>query len=417
MPNLPSIQSELLAYIEANREELIDFAIRLVETPSHNPPGDEIIAAEVAAEQLRKLGLKDLAILESKPKRANLICTFDTGKPGKSLILNGHLDTKPPVPLEAWNTDPYKGVLKDGKLYGLGATDMKGPDSALVYGLAAVSSVGEGDLCGKVLLILSADEEYMAMEGPRFLVQDRGIRADSVLIAEPMGIEKSWECIPLISRGISCVRWRIMGTQTHSSISDRVPVVNASLEAGRLMLFLEENFELTYAKNDLCPLGPTVNLGATLKGGQAHAMVSGEAEFIADIRTLPGMTKEQLASDIETATEAFCRQHSGVEVSWEFFPGTLAWTQPTQIAPEEPLVRSIQSATEMVLGETPPLGYFPGGTDAVWWQGAGGMPTVPGFGPGLLAHCHQPNEYIVVEEVIRAAKIYALTIQHYLSQE
>jgi acetylornithine deacetylase len=294
---------------------------------------------------------------------------------------------------------------------------MKGPDAALVYGIAAVSGLGGAGLCGKALLILSADEEHMAMEGPRFLVQDRGIRADSVLIAEPMGVEKSWECIPLISRGISCIRWRIMGTQTHSSISDRVPVVNASLEASRLMLFLEENLKLTYAENDLCPLGPTVNLGATMKGGQAYAIVSGEAELVADIRTLPGMTKEGLASDIESVTEAFRSQRPGVEVSWEFLPGTLAWTQPTQIASDERLVRSLQSATAKVLGDTPPLGYFPGGTDAIWWQGVGGIPTVPGFGPGLLTHCHQPNEYIMVEDIIQAAKIYALTIHHYLGQE
>jgi len=417
VPGLSPREERLFATVEQNRDEIIDFAIRLIETPSYNPPGDEIAVAKVAEEQLRNLGLEDLMILEPKPNRANLICTFDTGRPGKSLILNGHLDTKPPVPLEAWNTDPFKGVLKDGKLFGLGATDMKGPDAALVYGLAAISSLGEGDLNGKVLLILSADEEYMALEGPRFLVKEGGIRADSALIAEPIGIERSWECIPLISRGISCVRWIIQGTQTHSSISDRVPVVNASLEISRLMLFLEKNLELTYTETDLCPLGPTVNLGATIKGGQAHAMVSGEAELVADIRTLPGMTKLQLASDIEKITEAFRRQFPGTEVSWEFLPGTLAWTQPTQISPEEPLVDALRYATEKVLGEIPPLGYFAGGTDAIWWQGEGGIPTVPGFGPGLLTHCHQPNEYIVVEEIIQAAKIYALTILHYLSQE
>jgi len=415
VPSLFSREEPLFAYVEEKRQEILDFAIRLIETPSHNPPGDEIAAAKVVEKQLRKLGLEDLTIIEPKPNRANLICTFDTNQPGRSLILNGHLDTKPPIPLEAWITDPFKGVLKDGRLFGLGATDMKGPDAALVYGLAAISSLGMEDIRGRVLLVLSADEEYMALEGPRFLVKERDIRADSVMIAEPIGIEKSWECIPLISRGISCVRWKIQGTQTHSSISDRIPIVNASLEVSRLMLFLEKNIQLTYTATDLCPLGPTINLGATLKGGQAHAIVSGEAELVADIRTLPGMTQSQLASDIENVTDAFRRQHPGIEVSWEFLPDTLAWTQPTHISPEEPLVGAIQFAAERVLGEMPPLGYFPGGTDAVWWQGIGGIPTVPGFGPGLLTHCHRPNEYIEVEEIIRAAKIYALMILHYLS--
>jgi acetylornithine deacetylase/succinyl-diaminopimelate desuccinylase-like protein len=103
-----------------------------------------------------------------------------------------------------------------------------------------------------------------------------------------------------------------------------------------------------------------------------------------------------------------------VDVSWEFLPGTLAWTQPTEISPQEPLVSAVKSAAGKVLGHTPPLGYFPGGTDAIWWQGAGKIPTIPGFGPGMLPNCHQPNEYIVVEEIIQAAKIYALTILNYL---
>jgi acetylornithine deacetylase/succinyl-diaminopimelate desuccinylase-like protein len=70
-----------------------------------------------------------------------------------------------------------------------------------------------------------------------------------------------------------------------------------------------------------------------------------------------------------------------------------------------------------VLGKPPPFGYFPGGTDAISWQGLGGIPTIPGFGPGLLGNCHKPDEFVEVDELIQAAKIYALTILNYLGDE
>jgi len=413
---LSPVEERVFAYIEQRRDQIINFAVRLIETPSHNPPGNELAAALVAEKQLQELGLNDIDILEAMPERANLICTYDTGSPGQTLILNGHLDTKPPLPRDAWVTDPYHGVIVDDKLYGLGSTDMKGPDAALVFGLAGAVHAGAEFLMGKALLILSADEEYMVKYGSRYLVEEVDIRADAALIAEPIGVERSWECIPLISRGISCIRWEIQGTQIHSSTSDRVPAVNASLEASRLMLFLEKNLDITYPPTPLCPLGPTINLGASLKGGQAHAMVSGEAEFIADIRTLPGMTKDQLAADIERATAAFCQRYPQANVTWEFLPDTLAWTEPTLISEDEPLVEAVRYAAGKVLGEEPRLGYFPGGTDAVWWQGLAGIPTIPGFGPGLLSNCHQPNEYIVTEEIIQAAKIYALAVIQYLGK-
>lgn len=410
-------EAAVFRFVDENRQALLQLAIEMIATPSQNPPGNEIHVARVAEKWLRSRGFADVQIYEPKPQRANLVCRFDAGRPGRVLLLNGHLDTKPPHPLEAWKTDPYKAVVKDGKLYGLGAADMKGPNAALAVGLAAAVSAAGAGLCGSVLLVLSADEEGPFVDGARYLVQEVGLQADAGLIAEPVGVTRNWEALPLISRGLSCLRFTVEGTQTHSSLSDRLPVVNASLEASRLILFLEKNLRLTCPETHLCPSGPTVNLGATFNSGTAYAMVPGFAEFTADIRTLPGMTQEQLRVDIDRCVNEFRAARPGVQVSWDFFSDTRAWTEPLLIDSTEPLIQSVLQATQAVLGEAPPLGCFPGGTDALWWYGAGGIPTIPGFGPGLLSSCHQPNEYIEVEEIVRAAKIYALTIIHYLNQE
>lgn len=415
MQSQASIVNRVLDYLDYHQEDIINFSIRMIETPTPNPPGNERAAAQLAEQQLHALGLKNTTLLEASPGRANLVCSYDSTKPGKTLLLNGHLDTKPGVPIEAWETDPYKGVIKGGKLFGLGAADMKGPDAALAYALAAIADQASESLCGKVMLVYTADEEGPTIHGARFLVEDNGITADAVLIAEPCGVNRNWDSLPLISRGITVFRIIIKGTQTHSSISDRVPIVNASLEAARLLLHLKENLHLNYPPTPLCPKGPTINLGATIRSGQAYAIVSGDAEIVSDIRTIPGMTQNQLRADIEQAIELYRQQYTGADISWDFFPNKLGWTDPSLIPPDFPLVKAVQQAAGTILGRTPPLGYFPGGSEAIHWQGIAGIPTIPGFGPGLLSNCHKPNEFIETAEIIRAAKIYALTILNYLS--
>ncbi|MCC7355469.1 MAG: M20 family metallopeptidase [Anaerolineae bacterium] len=414
---LSALHTKALEFVDRHQDALIAFASSLIATPSPTPPGNEQAVAQVARERLWALGFPDVAIFGPRPERANLVCRYDTGRPGRVLLLNGHLDTKPIGKREAWETDPFQGTIKNGRLYGLGAVDMKGADAALVYGLAAAVQAGADHLNGRVILALSADEEGEALDGARYLVREIGVRADAALIAEPCGISKPWEMIPLISRGFCGVRFTVKGTPRHSSISDRLPVINASLEASRLLLFLKDELRLTHPPTPLCPQGPTVNLGATLKGGQALAIVPGEAEFTADIRTLPGMTQAQVAQDLDRAMAEFRRRYPQAQVSWTFVAGNLAWTTPTQVEPDVPLVPALREAVRQVLGKIPPFGYCPGGTDAIWWQGAGNIPTIPAFGPGLMSNAHMPNEFVGLDELVQAAKIYALLILNYLGKE
>jgi acetylornithine deacetylase/succinyl-diaminopimelate desuccinylase-like protein len=409
-----SLVRALCAEIEREAAGILQLTQQLIAADTANPPGNERRAALIVQEHLIQAGFVDIELAEPLPGRANLICRYKTGRPGPTLLLNGHLDTKPPGHRQRWHTDPYQGTEIDGRLYGLGAVDMKGADAALVYALIVVRTLAHASLNGEVILVLSADEEGEALHGARFLVQEKGLRADAVLIAEPCGILEPWDSLPLISRGFCGLQFTVRGTQTHSSISDRLPVANASLIAADLLLFLKEHLKPTYNPTPLCPTGPTVNLGATIHGGAGLAIVSGEVTFTADIRTLPGMTQEQMAVDVESVLAAFRRTRGAVNVAWSFVEGNLAWTEPTEIAPDLPLVQSVRRACTEVLGHQPPLGYFPGGTDAIWWQGYAGIPTIPAFGPGLLSNAHQPNEYVDTARLLEAAKIFALTILDFL---
>jgi acetylornithine deacetylase/succinyl-diaminopimelate desuccinylase-like protein len=114
-----------------------------------------------------------------------------------------------------------------------------------------------------------------------------------------------------------------------------------------------------------------------------------------------------LRQDLEAALARVAAESPGARLEVEFHP-ELGWVAPTEVAPEHPAVRAVQSAAERVLGAAPPLAAFPGGTDAWGFQGIGGIPTIAAFGPGLLPLAHGPNEWVSVTSLIQAARMYAL---------
>src|SRR5437867_1336701 len=111
---------EVLAGVDD--DETLDLLQRLVRTPSGNPPGGEARVAELLADFLRTRGFEP-RLHEIEAGRANLTAVFDTGSPGPTLMLNGHLDTMPAGP--GWTTDPLGGVVRDGHVFALGAADQK----------------------------------------------------------------------------------------------------------------------------------------------------------------------------------------------------------------------------------------------------------------------------------------------------
>lgn len=141
------------------------------------------------------------------------------------------------------------------------------------------------------LVVANADEDRN-MKGSEFLVTEYGLKADVALLGEPSGIAGAeFDFLHLLSRGISCFKIRVRGTQMHSSLFDRLPSVNASLMLARVLARMQDELCLTFHAHPLCP-APTVNLGVKLKGGVSYGVFPGMAEFQSDVRTLPGMTQQ-----------------------------------------------------------------------------------------------------------------------------
>lgn len=401
-------------FLREHEADLIDFAERLVAAPSENPPGDERAIADVIAAEAASLGLSPPKVVAREPHRPNLLFEICGGSEGPRLMYNGHMDTKPVGDRTKWHTDPLRPVVKDGIMYGLGAADMKGGVAALVYATAALARVS-GELHGSLLLVLSADEEAGGAYGAEYLAKNGHVQADIGLIAEPAGIRSEWEYLNLMSRGETCFRVKVYGTQMHSSISDIVPSVNANLKMAEVMLRMRNELRFSYQPHPLCAQGVTMGLAVMAKGGVYYGILPGYAEFATDVRTLPGMTQEQVQKDLEAFLDKLRQEDPSLEVDFEFEPLPLGWIKPVTVPEGHPFVLALRLASKEVLRGEPELGTFPAWTDARFFQHDAGIPTIPAFGPGLLTVTHGPNERIPIASIVRAARVYALAGYRYLS--
>lgn len=399
------------AYLEQHSEELIALTTDLIAIDSQIPPfADERAIIAFLQERLASDGFRDQTVIGPSAERPSLLTRIRGTGGGRTLMLNGHVDTKPIGEAgHLWRTPPHTASIIDGDLFGLGANDMKGAIAAMILAAKAVGESGE-PLRGDVVLGFVADEEAGAQQGAAFVaphLED----IDAILIGEPSGWTRDWQGIHLVSRGVCCFRIVVTGTQMHSSLSDRLPSVNASQKMADLLVRIGDELDLEFTPHPLGGVGPTLNTGVMVSGGTFFGVVPGRAEFACDLRTVPGQTRDDVEAALERWLAACRAADPDLDVTYTFEDG-LDWIPWSEIASDDPLPMAVQSAAADVLGEAPPFSVFPGGTDAPWFSRAG-IPTLPSFGPGMLTSAHGPNEFVSVESLHQAARIYARTILSY----
>jgi len=162
-------------------DEIIELTRQLIRIPSENPPGGEGEIAEFIAEKLKDLGLT-VRVYEFKPGRPSVVGLLSGVKEKPTLMFNGHMDTVPVGDKDLWSVEPFEGVLRDGRIYGRGAADMKGALAAMIASVKAIVE-SEVNLRGRLILTFVADEEVTGY-GTRDLIR-RGYRADFAIVGEP----------------------------------------------------------------------------------------------------------------------------------------------------------------------------------------------------------------------------------------
>src|SRR6266704_3247286 len=193
---------------------------------------------------MARLGYSAIRVVAKEPTRPNVVGEVVGEHTGQILMFNGHIDTKPTGDISQWATGPYDPVIRDGRLHGLGSADMKGAVAAMVYAGGALAEVGAPQ--GSLRVVLIADEEAGSRYGARFLAGRPELAADSVLVGEATGMEVPWAYVAVASRGLSCFLVKVRGTQMHSSLSDQVPSVNASVQLAKVLTRMAAGFKPTY---------------------------------------------------------------------------------------------------------------------------------------------------------------------------
>jgi acetylornithine deacetylase/succinyl-diaminopimelate desuccinylase-like protein len=391
----------------AIEDEVIEVTRRLIAAPSENPPGDERTVAGVIVDLLGERGIDRVETIASHPSRPNLIAHAESGQPGPTLILCGHVDTKPAGDLELWAHDPFAGEIAHDRLYGLGACDMKGGVASIIVAMGRLRASQTFER-GSVLAAFTADEEAGSALGARHLAESGYMHGDAAIITEPAGIVRDWQCLHLGTRGSLLFRVDMDGARGHSSLEDHVPGTSATMAAARLMVRLDEVFrELD---------GVAVNVGATIAGGVHYGVRPGSASFRGDLRFPPGISQADVAAVLDTTVADFLSTTEDVGARITLDEISAGPFEPLALPPQAPVVEACRAAAAQALGRAPPDGVYPGGTDSFFLQGMAGIPTVPAFGPGCLREAHQPNEYVSLESLRAAPAMLVSAVERFLAE-
>ena len=326
--------------------------------------------------------------LPNKGGKANLIATLGSGEGG--LVLSGHTDTVP-CDEKHWDTDPYTLTEIDSVVHGLGSCDMKG---FFPIALEAASLFHSKKL-NKPLTILATSDEESSMAGARQLLRDGRPKADFAIIGEPTGLQ------PIIAhKGVLALSIVIEGSGGHAS--------NPSLGCNALdtmhaviadLLIYRQELASTYTDPTFEINIPTLNLGC-LHAGDSPNRICETAELQIDVRLMPGMEIDELATTIQHRLVETIASH-GTRLSITRINEVPAY----QTSGDGDLARTLAS----LCGRPPGTVAF--GTEAPFLQSLG-METVV-FGPGSINQAHQPNEYLDLNQLSPARETLEKVIEHY----
>ncbi len=384
-------------------EDVIGLARDLVRLPS--PSGQEEQVAQRLAEEMERLGFDAVTI----DPVGNVVGRVGSGR-GPILLLNGHMDTVGVGDPNAWQHDPFGGEIVDGRLYGRGAADMKGPLAAMVYGAWLFRQRVGNAFPGTVYVVGVVQEEPREGMAMKALVEEEGIRPDFVLLGEPSNFQ-----VKRGHRGRVEIRVVTRGRACHASNPSAGE--NALYAAARIIFGIE--LLATQLPNDPV-LGPgTIAVTHLESFAASRNAIPDRAELVIDRRLTLGETEVKALAEIQSIVqkegvraEVFVPEYEVESYTRyrirgrEYYP---AWLLPE----DHPFLRRVVRGAERALGVRPTIGTWAFSTDGVYTMGEAGIPTV-GFGPGEEEQAHTADEYILARDLVRAVEAYAAIAQEVL---
>ena len=414
----------VMAQVEAARDEIVAFTAEMIRIPTVNPPGDCYReCAELIGRRLAEAGLElEYVEAEGRPEhtadhpRVNVVGrgaratgAGDRGSRGRTLHLNGHFDVVPPG--EGWTVDPFAGLVRDGRILGRGASDMKSGIAAAIFAVEAIRRAGV-ELEGAVDISATVDEESGGFAGVAHLCHEGIISArdvDYVIIPEPFGPDR----VCLGHRGVYWFDIVAHGHVAHGSMShlgrSAIDDMGALLETLRTRL----GPALATRRSELpvVPVPsrlPSLNVNA-ITGGQAGAdtqspCVADRCVATFDRRFIPEEPFEEVRAEIAALVGEVEREDPGRRFTIE----DRMVVHPVAAPPGSPLVRALSGAVREVRGRDAELVASPGTYDQKHFARIAGIEHCVAYGPGPLEEAHQPDESCSVDDLVSCTQVLAL---------
>lgn len=367
---------------QIDEQRLVRTLVDLIEIPSVNPFGAAILdegrgeraAADYVAARLSRLGWQ-VEVREYAPGRANIIGRSPHRGERKPVVLAGHLDT---VEVDGYHR-PFEGAVRDGRVYGRGACDMKAAIAAYIEVAEALAGT---ELAGPLIIAGVGDEEFH-QEGAK---ASKLPEAELVVIGEPTELK-----ICTAAKGLAAYTLSVEGRATHGSVPHAGD--NAIFTAAELMSPLKQHAEaLREVAHPL--LGPGVLNVGVIRGGLKPNIVPSRCDVEISRRLLPGETPQSAhASLLAELNRAAKKESWTLSDAW--------WTVDPYENLDQNCIGHFQRAASSAGLSDVSLTGFPASSDAAYF----GSPVVI-FGPGSLDQAHSLDEWVRVEEMTTAAQIY-----------
>jgi succinyl-diaminopimelate desuccinylase len=409
----------VLAVIDASRDEIVDFTAALIRVPTINPPGEDYTkCARLIGNRLTAGGfVVDYIPAIGRPEhtkqfpRVNVV-GFKRGKEDHPLVhLNGHYDV---VPAGAgWTFDPFAGTVRDGRIYGRGACDMKSGIASAVYAVEAIRRAGV-PLNGSIEISATPDEESGGFAGVAYITKQERFtspRIDHVIIPEPLNVDR----ICIGHRGAYWFEVETRGRIGHGSMP--FLGVNAIDHMTLILDRVQREWVPSLAnRTTAMPVVPAGARQATLNingifggqpiGGIQTPCVADRCAVVFDRRFLLEESFAEVKQEIETLLASVQKDHPGIDYELR----DVMIVPPVRTPEDSPLIGSLERHIQAVLKRPAQQVASPGTYDHKHFDRLAGIKNCVAYGPGVLDIAHQPDEWCAIDDLVNATKVLALTV-------
>ena len=376
--------------------ELHSLLSQLVSIDSVNPDlvaggAGEAGMAEFIADWGRTHGLEAHA-QAAGPGRDNIILIARGSGGGQSLMLNAHTDVVGVSDMDS----PFQPVIRDGRMYGRGAYDMK---SGLAAAMLALKTARELPLRGHAMLSAVVDEEYGSIGTEALLDEWQRWHADAVLIAEPTELD-----ISIAHRGFVWLELETIGRAAHGSKPELG--IDAIAKMGKLLAALERHDQALRSKPSHALLGSGSLHASLIKGGEEISMYPAHCQLLVERRTIPG----ESMSSVEAEAQSLIEQIAAEDAQFQARAKATFSRAPFSIEAQHPLTRQLKRIAEAQLGRQVAL------IGSSWWMDAAlfaerGIPAIV-LGPAG-AGAHAREEWVDLDSVAQCQAIYSQLIAEF----